>query len=360
MGNLEKSSESLIPEDRELYINFLEATKGKILSTRINVAKAACKEQMVLYRWIGQTIVEHQEKYNWGKSIVEKLAVDLYKAFPGSKFGFSPRNLWDMRRFHLEYKDYPKLRQLAAEIPWGHNLIIMSRVKDVHAKEFYMSCTSKMAWTRDVLLLQIKNQAYEHQVLADKQHNFTQTLSGDFAAQADQALKDIYIFETLGLAQPVIEAEMESRMVEKIKDVMLELGYGFTFVGNQYRLVSPSGAETFIDLLFYNRRLQALVAMELKSGAFKPEYAGRMNYRLNLLDDFVREPWENQSIGIILCSERNKFDVEYTLRGIDKPVGVSEFKLTKTLPKELFGKLPNPEELEQQIRRELGDVEDKG
>lgn len=345
--------------DESLYVKFLEEAKGKILATRVSIAKSACKQQMELYLWIGSKVIEYQEKYNWGKSAVEKISLELTKAFPSVTYGFSPRNLWNMRSFYIEYKDHPQLQGLAAEIPWGHNLIIMSKVKDIRAREYYLKNTKDMIWTRDFLTLQIKNQSYEHHMLDEKQHNFSRTLPENLAGQADQALKDIYIFETLGLSKPVVEAEMEARMVSKIKDVMLELGYGFTYIGNQYRLVSPSGAETFIDLLFYNRYLQALVAMELKSGEYKPEYAGRMNYQLSLLDDLVKQPWENPSIGIILCSEKNRIDVEYSLRDINKPVGVSEFTLTKKLPKELSDKLPDPKDLERQIRLELGEDENK-
>jgi predicted nuclease of restriction endonuclease-like (RecB) superfamily len=337
------------------YQAFLKAAKNQILSTRLSVARMACREQIQLYWWLGEKIALSQRTQGWGKSVIEHFANDLAKAFPGSKFGFSARNLWEMRRFYLEYKDAPKLQQLVAEIPWGHHLLIMSRVKDLQARAYYLTRVRDEVWTRNHLITQIKNQAYEHQVLATKQHNFSETLPKNKVDQVDQTFKDIYTFETLGLIQPVVEHEMEARMVSKIKEVMLELGYGFAFIGNQYRLVAPSGTETFIDLLFYNRRLRALVAMELKSGAFKPEYAGRMNYRLNLLDEFVKEPWEEQSIGMILCSESNKIDVEYTLRGLDKPVGVAEFRLTKTLPKNLSNKLPEPKELERQIRQELGE-----
>jgi len=160
------------------------------------------------------------------------------------------------------------------------------------------------------------------------------------------------VFDTLGLTKPVLEAEIENRMVHKIKQVMMELGYGFAFMGNQYRIVAD-GNEYFIDLLFYNRRLKSLVALEIKRGKFQPEYAGKMNFYLNLLDDYVREPDENPSIGVILCAERKKFEVEYALRGIDKPVGVSEFRLTKDLPRELSDKLPAPDELEAEILKEF-------
>ena len=161
------------------------------------------------------------------------------------------------------------------------------------------------------------------------------------------------MLDTLGLTQPVVEAQVENRMVSKIKDVMLELDYGFAFIGKQYRLVAPSGTECFIDLLFYNRRMRCLTALELKLGKCNPEYAGKMNYYLNLLDDLVKEDWENPSIGIILCTSKNRIDVEYALRGIDKPVGVSEFKLTRILPNEFSGKLPKVETIEAEILKEL-------
>jgi len=175
--------------------------------------------------------------------------------------------------------------------------------------------------------------------------------------QADQAMKDVYMLDILGVEKPILEAELETHIVSKIKDVMLELGYGFAFIGNQYRIVA-NNSEYFIDLLFSNRRLNALVAFELKIGRFKPEYAGKMNFYLNLLDDYVREPGENPSIGIILCKERNHFEVEYALRGIDKPVGVSGYSLTRELPPELYNKLPDPKLLEDEIRKEMGERDD--
>jgi predicted nuclease of restriction endonuclease-like (RecB) superfamily len=209
-----------------------------------------------------------------------------------------------------------------------------------------------MRWSRNVLLNQIKSNGYERHKGVEKQHNFNKALPEHLAEQADQAMKDVYMLDILGVATPVLEAELEARMVNKIKDVMLELGYGFSFIGNQYRIAQ--NGKYFIDLLFYNRRLKALVALELKSGKFKPEYAGKMNFYLNLLDDFVKEKDENPSIGIILCAERDTFEVEYALRSLQKPVGVAEFQLTRELPKELSDKLPNAKFLEEEIKREVG------
>lgn len=335
------------------YLQLLEEAKRKIHTTRIQLARAVTKEQFNLYWWLGQKIAEAQGTFCWGKAVVEKLAQDLRLAFPDTTYGFSARNLWEMRRFYLEYKDYPILQRLVAEIPWGQNLIILSKINDVKKKEYYLRAVKEMGWTRDTLIIQINSQAYERHLLAEKQHNFEKALPQHLAEQADRTLKDVYMLDTLGLTKPVLEAEIEDRMVAKIKTVMLELGYGFTFVGNQYR-IAARGNEYFIDLLFYNRRLKSLVAMELKKGKFEPEYAGKMNFYLNLLDDYVRESDENPSIGIILCSQRDRFEVEYALRGIDKPVGVSEFRLSRTLPAELSDKLPNPEELESEILKELG------
>jgi predicted nuclease of restriction endonuclease-like (RecB) superfamily len=334
------------------YRTFLEETKKKIYSTRIQATKAVTREQIALYQWLGQHIVETQAKHNWGKSIVERLSKDLRESF-GTAFGFSAQNLWYMRQFYLEYRNHPNLQQLVGEIPWGQNLVILSKVKEPSAREYYLKTTIQMGWTRDILALQIASEAYERHQLAPKPHNFQQTLPPPLAERGKTAMKDVYMLDMLGIAQPIIEAELERRMVSKIKEVMLELGFGFSFIGNQYR-ITCQGSDYFIDLLFFNRRLKALVALELKRGKFLPEYAGKMNFYLNLLDDFVKEPGENPSIGIILCSERNHFEVEYALRGLDKPVGVADFTLSKTLPKKFHDKLPDPKKLEAELFKEMG------
>lgn len=334
------------------YKEFLEKAKSQIYGTRVRAATAVNRELIALYWWIGEHIVTSQEKHGWGKSVVERLSQDLKAEF-SHKTGFSPQNLWYMRQFYLEYHNKPNLQRLVGEIPWGQNLLILSKVKDDAAKLYYLKATFECAWTRDVLNMQINSKNYERQVLANKQHNFHTALPAHLAEQADKTMKDVYMLGLLGITEPVVEAEMERRMVSKIKDVILELGYGFSFIGNQYRIVTPD-SEYFIDLLFYHRKLQSLVALELKTTKFKAEYAGKMNLYLNLLDDFVKEPHENPSIGIILCSDSSKFDVEYSLRGIDKPVGVAGYELTRDIPARLKDSLPAPEELEEKILFELG------
>ncbi|MFA6303234.1 MAG: PDDEXK nuclease domain-containing protein [Legionella sp.] len=335
------------------YQNFLAKASEQISQARIRAAKSVNKEAISLYWWLGEHIALHQGTYDWGNAIVEKLSTDLRKTFPDAKFGFSPRNLWDMRRFYIEYKDHLILRQLVAEIPWGQNLLIMGKIKNNEERLYYLTATKEHAWTRVTLGEQIKSNAYQRHHISNKKHNFNVTLPRDLAKQADQSMKDIYMLDMLGIAEPVVEAEIERRMVGKIKDVILELGYGFSFIGNQYRIVTPD-SEYFIDLLFYHRKLQALVALELKRSRFKPEYAGKMNFYLNLLDDFVKEPHENPSIGIILCGEHSKFDVEYALRGIDKPVGVAGYQLTRDIPEKLKDALPDADILEEKIMFELG------
>ena len=335
------------------YQNFLAKATEQIFQTRVRAVQSVNKEAMALYWWLGEHIVRHQEQLNWGKSVVEQLSKDLRGKFPDAKFGFSPQNLWYMRQLYLEYKDQPNLQRLVGEIPWGQNLLVMAKTKDPDERLYYLTETRSQGWSRVTLEAQIRSNTYKRHRLGDKQHNFEVTLPKHLAEQAEQSLKDIYVFDMLGIAEPVLELEIERRMVERIKDVILELGYGFSFIGNQYRIPTPN-SEYFIDLLFYHRKLQSLVAIELKRSKFKPEYAGKMNFYLNLLDEFVKETHENPSIGIILCGEHNKFDVEYALRGIDKPMGVAGFQLTREIPEKLRDALPDPKKLEEKILFELG------
>jgi len=335
----------------EKYHAFLESVKNKIRTTQTRVANKANHELIQLYWWIGKGIVSKQDELGWGKAVVQKLSEDLQRTYAGRN-GYSAQNLWYMRQFYLEYKDLPNLQQLVGELPWGQNLTIMAKTKDPSAREYYLNTSRDMGWSRNVLLHQIKSQAYERHQLTSKQHNFDKALPVHLAEQADEAMKDVYMLDMLGVEQPILERELEQKMVAKIQEVMLELGYGFAFIGNQYR-IQANDKDYFVDLLFSNRRLNALVAIELKVGRFKPEYAGKMNFYLNLLDDFVREPGESPSIGIILCTERDHFEVEYALRGLDKPVGVSEYQLTRELPEALKNKLPDVEVLEAELKREM-------
>jgi predicted nuclease of restriction endonuclease-like (RecB) superfamily len=332
------------------YVTFLNEIKSRIVAARIQAIRSVNKELINLYWDIGKTIVERQEQFGWGKGVVEQLSRDLTNEYANFE-GFSRDNLWRMRMFYLAYKDHAKLAQLVPVLPWGHNILIMQKVKNAKEREYYIASCIKFGWSRNVLLNQIKADAYTLS-LKQKAHNFPKTLPAHLAEQADESIKSVYNLDFLGITKPVLERELERRLIEKIKQFILELGYGFSFIGNQYRLVLGN-IEYFVDLLFFNRKLQCLVAVELKTGKFEPEYAGKMDFYLHLLDEQVKLEDENPSIGIILCAEKDNIVVEYALLSVKKPVGVAEYYLTKTLPKHLRGKLPEAEDLKLPIRQEL-------
>lgn len=329
------------------YKKFFEEIVEQINQTRIKAIQSVNYSLIQSYFNIGRLIFEKQQQFGWGKSIVEKLSRDLQAIFDGVE-GYSPQNLWYMRQFYIEYKDFPGLLKEAVKIPWGQNILIFSKIKDKAAREYYLKTTSQFAWSRSVLLNQIKANAYENHLTVPKQHNFKKVLPAYLAEQADEAIKSSYNLEFLGITKPIHERKMEKLMVEKVKKLIMELGYGFCFIGNQYRL-KGNKKDYYIDLLFYHRKLRSLVVFEIKATEYKAEYAGKMNLYLNLLDEQIKMEDENPSIGIILCAEKDNFEVEYSLKNLNKPLGVAEYQLTKQLPGNLKGKLPTPQELKEEI-----------
>ena len=330
---------------QDIYQSFLNEVKKRILSAQYEALKAVNKELIALYWDLGKMIVERQEKEGWGKSVVERLAKDLQKEFPGIK-GFSERNLWNMRIFYLIYKDIKKLQPLVAEISWTKNVLIMSKCKDDLEREFYIKMTKKFGWTKNVLIHQIESQAYERFLL--NQTNFDKTLPEKYRPQAKLAVKDEYTFDFLELGEEHSERELELALINNIRRFLIEMGGYFTFIENQYRL-EVGGDEFFVDLLLYHRKLRCLVAIELKVGEFKPEYAGKMQFYLAVLNDTIRLAEENPSIGIILCKEKNRIIVEYALKDTTQPIGVSTYKITTTLPEELQKYLPSGEEIAKRL-----------
>jgi predicted nuclease of restriction endonuclease-like (RecB) superfamily len=328
------------------YGLLLSEVKKRIRDAQYEALKAVNKELISLYWDIGRLIVEKQEGETWGKSIVENLAQDLQNEFPGIG-GFSARNIWRMRDFYLEYHQNEILTPLVAEIGWSHNTIILSSCKDDLQREFYIRWTKKFGWTKAVLLHQIQNKTYEKTL--SSQTNFDKTVPEDFRNQAKLAVKDEYTFDFLELGENYKERELEKSLISKVEDFLREMGGIFTFVGSQYRL-EIDGREFFIDLLLYHRRLRCLVAIELKIGEFQPEYVGKMQFYLAALDDLVKMPNENASIGLILCQSKTKTIVEYALRESNKPIGVSQYKISSELPEELKGELPEPEQIVRLLR----------
>lgn len=326
----------------DIFTNFVIDIKKKILSSQYEALKSVNKELINLYWDIGRSIVIKQEEFGWGKSIVKNLSDELRKEFVGMK-GFSVQNLWNMRQFYLEYEQNEKLQTLSREIAWSHNVVIFQKCKESLEREFYIQMTKKFGWTYRVLDNQIDNKAYEKFLL--NQTNFDKTVVEKYKHQAKLAIKDEYNFSFLELGEDYSEHELELGLISKIRKFLAQMGTDFTFVGNQYKL-EVDDEEYFIDLLLYHRRLKSLIAIELKIGKFKPEYAGKMNFYLSALNDTVKLEDENPSIGIIVCKEKKRTTVEYALKDSSQPIGIATYKISDTLPNDLRGYLPTAQEIE--------------
>ena len=330
------------------YNNFIKELKSKIYSAKSNAILSVNRLMIELYFEIGKEIVSNQEVLGWGKSVVEQMSKDLISEF-GEKSGYSSSNLWRMRNFYLSYKDNAKLAQFVREISWGQNIIIFEKCKDDEIKEYYIKNSIEFGWNRNVLMHHIKTNLFDRDKIENKSNNFEISLPLHLSELAQDIVKSEYNLEFLEVAKDVHERVVENSLIDNIKQFLLELGYGFSFIGNQYKL-SLGENEYFIDLLFFHRKLNALIAVELKVGIFKPEYAGKMNFYLNLLNDTVKMPHENPSIGIILCTDKDKLEVEYALQNVVQPMGVSTYTVQDTLPKEWDKSLPTKEELEQKLK----------
>jgi predicted nuclease of restriction endonuclease-like (RecB) superfamily len=325
----------------EDYKNLLTEVKQRIRSAQYEALKAVNHQLIALYWDIGKLIVSRQEGATWGKSVVEQLAKDLQAEFPGIS-GFSVRNIWNMRSFYLAYYQDEKLQPMVAEIGWTHNLVILEKCKDALEREFYLRMTRRFGWTKNVLIHQIENQAYEKMLL--NQTNFEQTLPESIQNQAKLAVKDEYTFDFLELGDEHSERQLEQAILSRVEPFLQEMGGMFTFIGSQYCL-EIDGEEYFIDLLLYHRQLRSLVAIELKIGKFIPEYVGKMQFYLAALESQVQLPDENPPIGIILCKSKNKTIVEYALKNSNQPIGVASYSVTPNPPQALKNQLPAPEQI---------------
>ena len=322
------------------YDSILESCVTEIRNAHFSIAKKINSTVISVYWHIGKVLSEKQLVEGYGSRVVKRLSSDLKVEFP--EMGLSPRSLWDMRKLYERYQNSEaKVRQLVALLPWGHNLVIMNKTESEEEAMYYATKSIEMAWTRDILLNYIKSRAFFQESTNIKSHNFEETLPENIANYAMEILKSNYNLGFLNIEKPLKERELELRLVEKVKHFILELGKGFTFIGNQYRL-EYNQKEYFVDMLFFHRDLKSLIAIELKIGEFKPEYIGKMSFYLTLLDKFERKEGENPPIGIILCADKNHLDVEIALQDINKPIGVAEYQLL--LPKS---------QLEQLIIKEL-------
>jgi len=333
--------------DNPDYIEFVKEIKQRIYKSQYEAMKSVNTELIDLYWNIGKMIIEKQDKFSWGKSIVENLSHDLQKEFVGIK-GFSSFNLWRMRKFYFSYKDSLKLAPLVREISWTKNVVIFEKCKDDLQIEFYILMTKKFGWTKDVLINQIENQSYEKYLL--NQTNFDKALPDKYKNQTILAVKDEYNFDFLELKERHSEKELEQAIMKNIRSFLIEMGGYFSFVGNQYRL-QVDEKDFFIDILLYHRKLKSFVAIELKIGEFKPEYAGKMQFYLAALNNNVKLENENPSIGIIICKAKKKTTVEFALQYVNTPIGVSTYKITDELPKQYEKLLPSKEDISKNIER---------
>ncbi|MDR2834405.1 MAG: PDDEXK nuclease domain-containing protein [Streptococcaceae bacterium] len=325
------------------YDEVLQYIVTEIKSTRVTLAHRVNSAMMQMYWNIGKRLSVEKLEKGYGGSVVKRLSADLQQEFPDTT-GFSPRNLWNMKNFYEFYVlADEKVQRSVALLPWRHNILIISKVKTLDEAVFYINSALELGLTHDVLLNFIKADSYKNTKILPKHNNFAHTLPENLQEQASEILKSTYNLEMLGLKHPFKERELELRLVEKIKFFMLELGTGFTFIGNQHRL-THNDKEYFVDLLFFNRKVHSLVAIDLKIGEFEPEFVGKMNYYLGLLDDKMKQEDENLSIGIILCASKGKVDIELALRDFNKPIGVAEYQL----------QFPE-KEIKELIRREIDD-----
>ena len=325
------------------YVAWLANLKVKIRETRLRTALAVNSELIMLYWQIGREILSRQDRDGWGTKVVDRLSIDLRTEFPESR-GFSPANLRFMKAFAEAWPDPAICEQLVSKLPWGQNIKLLS-VRDPDARLWYARAALEHGWSRAVLAIQIDTKAHARQGQALT--NFGRVLPPETSDLAQQILKDPYHFDFLNLGQPLQERDVERGLITRVKDLLLELGKGFSFISNQHHL-EVGGQDFYVDLLFYHRKLRCLIAVDLKAGPFRPEHAGKMNFYLAALDDLEREPGDNPSIGLILCREHNRVVVEYALRGVDTPIGVSRYQLmlAEALPAELAAALPSTGELE--------------
>lgn len=328
------------------YKNWLVDLKIKIRSVQLK-AVVNINSLLIQFYWdLGKIIVEKQNQTVWGDNLITQLSKDLKAEFPQMK-GLSRSNLFYAKQFYLFY-ELEFVQQPVGQIPWGHNILIFSKSKDMNEAKFYLQQTIENNWSREVLALQIKTKLYDRQGKAIT--NFKQTLSSPMSDLAEQTLKDPYIFDFLTLAEPYKEKDIENQLVIHITKFLLELGKGFAFIGQQYHLEIAEN-DYYIDLLFYHIKLKCYVVVELKNTKFIPEYAGKINFYLSAVDTLLKQEDDKPSIGILLCRDKNNIEAEFALRDINKPIGVSEFNFTETLPDNLRSSLPTIEEIENEFKK---------
>jgi predicted nuclease of restriction endonuclease-like (RecB) superfamily len=337
---------SLIPEN---YDQFLRSLKERIRIAQVRASLAVNSELVLLYWHIGQSILERQRNEGWGAKIIETIARDLKKEFPNSQ-GWSARNLKYMKAFADAYPDIEIVQRSVALLPWRHNIALLEKLSLVDERAWYAQQAIENGWSRDVLVLQIESKLRNR--LGSATTNFSQVLPKPQSDLAQSLLKDPYNLEFLTLSRDAQERDLEAALVHHIRDFLLELGVGFSFMGSQYG-IEVDGKEYRMDLLFYHVKLRCYIIVDLKMGEFQPEFSGKMNFYVSAVDALFRHADDNPTIGLILCKSKSKTTVEYALRNVSTPIGVS----THQLPESLEDSLPSVEQLEMELQSAIADIE---
>lgn len=335
---------SLLIDDSE-YLKTIEAIKQDIKSAQYKAVLSVNSTLILLYYHIGQVINEYK---SWGNKFVDNLSRDIKLEFPVAK-GYSVRNLKYMAKLATVFPDSVIVQEVLAQLPWYQNITLLDKIKNRDIHIWYAKKAIENGWSRNVLVHQIESKLYERQVLADKVSNFDHRLPSPQSELAQQTMKDPYIFDFITFKEDMIERDIEEALVKNVTRLLLELGKGFAFLGNQYHL-NVGGDDFYIDLLFYNLNLRCYVVIELKTGAFKPEYAGQLNFYLSAVDGMLKKEIDNPSIGLLLCKSKNDLVAEYSLKDMSKPIGVSEYRVTSDLPEELKEQLPSIEDIQSRMK----------
>ena len=333
----------MIEEIDKTYNDVIDSIKQDINKTQLDIMVNANISLVNLYYRIGKVLYDNSK---WGNKFLDKLSFELKNTYPNQK-GFSIRNLKYMKTFYSEYHDDLEFVQLVAQLPWTHNIILIEKIKNKSIRKWYIEKCIEEGWSKSILIYQIDTNLYKRQIKTIKHNNFNLTLKQN-SELASNMMKDPYIFDFIELTNDYKEKELENRMLEKLKNVLLEFGSGFSFVGNQYKL-TVGNKDFYIDLLFYHTKLKCYIAVELKMDKFIPEYGSKIGFYLQALDEQIKDKSDNPSIGIILCKSKNNKIVDYTLKYINKPIGVSDYKILDKLPTEYMKNLPTKEDLNMYI-----------
>lgn len=327
-----------LPQD---YNDFLRQLKERIRTAQVRAALAVNQELILLYWQIGRSILKQQQSEGWGAKVIERLAQDLRHEFPDIK-GFSRSNLAYMKSFAEAYPDEEIVQRCVGKLPWRHNIALLEKLKAQEQRLWYAEKAIEAGWSRDVLVYQIESNLFMQQGGAI--NNFDSTLPKPQSDLAKQLIKDPYSFEFLSIQENVQERELEQALVTHIRDFLIELGIGFSFVGSQYH-IEVDGEDYYLDLLFYHLKLRCFIVIDLKMGEFQPEFSGKMNFYVSAVDDQLRHTTDNPTIGLILCKSKRKTKAEYALRNLNTPIAVA----THRLPSQLQENLPSIQQLEVEL-----------